>query len=152
MASCSAYRAGGRRRKRCFSSQVAIKCDGGLLSYRWLNSCLPIGCDEWIPCFPLLMCTVFALPLNILYPNPWVFLHLPYKFSHASHQGRISGHQDGTSLPAGFKPWHIINSHTVKPMLGLQLLDPVLQEELHLYSWCTCIQTPSSQDHKTQMV
>ncbi|XP_076190115.1 protein unc-93 homolog A isoform X3 [Aptenodytes patagonicus] len=52
MTSCSAYKAGGRRRKGGrsdqwrLSSQVTITHDGALLSWRWLNTCLPMGRSE----------------------------------------------------------------------------------------------------------
>jgi len=45
---------GGRRRKGGghlewwhLSSQVTIVCEGALLSWRWLNTCLPMGSSEW---------------------------------------------------------------------------------------------------------
>jgi len=52
MMSHSATKAGGRRRKGgCsefwpLSSQVTITRDGALLSWRWLNICLPVGSSE----------------------------------------------------------------------------------------------------------
>lgn len=55
-------------------------------------------------------------------------------------------------LQYGTKAANVISSHTVRAMLGPGLLDPVLQEKLHLYSCSTCTRRPSSQDHKTGMV
>jgi len=56
MASHSSYEAGGRRRKGggdggrwegwWLSSQVTITCDRALFSWRWLNTCLPMGNSE----------------------------------------------------------------------------------------------------------
>lgn len=49
---------GGRRRKSgthldwwCLSSQATVKCDGALLFWRCLNTCLPMGIGELIPYF-----------------------------------------------------------------------------------------------------
>ena len=38
--------------------------DGALLSWRWLNTCLPMRSSEWIPYFALLACVAFALPIK----------------------------------------------------------------------------------------
>jgi len=49
---CSAYKAGGRRKKGgCLefghlSSQLTIADDRALLSWRWLSTCLPMGIGE----------------------------------------------------------------------------------------------------------
>ena len=79
MASCSAYKAGGRR-KRGHSelwhlpSQVTITRDGALLSWRWLNTCLPMGNSGWIPCFVLIVYVAFALPIKLPLSEPMSFL------------------------------------------------------------------------------
>lgn len=52
------------------SFQVTITHGGTLPSRRWLNSCLPMGSTEWNPCFALLACTAFVLPIK-LFLNPW---------------------------------------------------------------------------------
>jgi len=39
--------------------------DEALLSWRWLNTCLPTGSDEGIPCFALLACAAFALSIQL---------------------------------------------------------------------------------------
>lgn len=60
MASCSAQKAEETRRKGGYSkwwhlfSQVTTMCDGAQLSWKWLNTCLLMGNNEWIPCFALL--------------------------------------------------------------------------------------------------
>ena len=53
MMSCSVYKDGGRRRKGrdvwsdgVLTSQVTVRRDGALLSWAWLNTCLPMGRDE----------------------------------------------------------------------------------------------------------
>ena len=80
MMSCSAIKAGGRRRKGgrselwLLSTQVTIMCDGALLSWRCLNTCLPMGSSEWIPCFSLLAYTAFALPIKPSLCQPTSFL------------------------------------------------------------------------------
>ena len=56
------------------SSQVTVMCDGALLSRRWLNTCLPMGSGEWIPCFALLACAAFALPIKLSLSQPTSFL------------------------------------------------------------------------------
>lgn len=69
MASCSASKAGGRRRKgghlewRCLFSQVTATRDGILLSWGWLNTSLPVGSKERIPGFALHACVAFASPI-----------------------------------------------------------------------------------------
>ena len=81
--SCSAYKAGGRRRKggrtclkwQRLSSQVTIRCDGALLSWRWLNTCLLMGSSEWIPCFALLVRGAFASPIKLSWSQPTVFFN-----------------------------------------------------------------------------
>ena len=50
------------------SSQVTVMCDGARLSWGWLSTCLPMGSGEWIPCFALLACPAFALPLFLTFP------------------------------------------------------------------------------------
>jgi len=78
--SCSAMTAGGRWRKGGCSerwhlfSQVTITHDGALLSWRWLNTCLPMGSKEWIPCCALLAGMAFALPINLPLSQPMSFL------------------------------------------------------------------------------
>ena len=52
------------------SSQVTIGHDGALLSWRWLNTCLPMGSAELIPWFTLLACVAFALPIKLSLSQP----------------------------------------------------------------------------------
>lgn len=47
-----------------------------LLSWQWLNTCLPLG-NEWIPCFALLICSAFAFPINLPLPQTRGFLTFP---------------------------------------------------------------------------
>ena len=81
---------GGGRAERLerwrFSSQVTVRHDGALLAWRWLNTCLPMGSSEWIPCFAFLARMVFLYLLSCLYLNPRVFSLLPFQFSPPSHQ------------------------------------------------------------------
>ena len=80
MVSCSAYKAGeeegrgGHSEWWHLSSQVTVTHDGALLSWRWLNTCLPMRRSEWIPCFALLACTAFALPIKLSLSQPMSFL------------------------------------------------------------------------------
>ena len=55
------------------SSQVTIRV---LLSWRWLNSCLPVGSGDWIPCLALLVCVAFVLPFKPSLSQHRVFSHL----------------------------------------------------------------------------
>ena len=48
--------------------------DGALLSWRWLNTCLPMGKSELIPCFALLVHVAFALPIELSLSQPMSFL------------------------------------------------------------------------------
>jgi len=65
----SAIRAQGGGRKRgcpegwCLSSQVTIKRDEALLSWKWLNISLLMGSSEGSPYFSSLECTAFSLPI-----------------------------------------------------------------------------------------
>jgi len=52
------------------SSQVTVTCDGALLYWRWLNTCLPMGSSERIPSFALLAPAAFALPVKLTLSQP----------------------------------------------------------------------------------
>jgi len=56
------------------SSQVTVTRDRALLSWRWLNTCLPTGSRERIPHFALLACAGFALRIKLSLPQPSSFL------------------------------------------------------------------------------
>ena len=58
----------------CLSSQGTVTCDGALLSWTWLNTCLLMGSSEWIPCFDLLACLAFGLPIKLSLFQPTSFL------------------------------------------------------------------------------
>ena len=79
VASCSVYKVGGRRKKKeegdiwSLSSQVIIMHDGALLSWGWLNTCLPMGGGELILCFAWLVCSAFAFPVKLSLPQPTSF-------------------------------------------------------------------------------
>ena len=55
------------------SSQVTVMRDAALLSWRWLNTCLPIGSGESIPYFALLTCAAFALLIKLSLSQPTSF-------------------------------------------------------------------------------
>lgn len=64
---CSAYRAGSRRkggifRVMLFVFQITTTCDGALLSWSWLNTCLTTANGEGIPCFALFVFTIYLNP------------------------------------------------------------------------------------------
>lgn len=80
---------GGMSGVTCLSSQVIATRDGALLSWRWLNSCPPLGNGGWISCFALCARLLLCL-LNCLYLDPQVFfLLLPFQFSPHSMEGEI---------------------------------------------------------------
>ena len=54
-------------------SQVTVTRGGALLSWRWLNTCLLMGSCELIPCFALLACVAFALPIKLSLSQPTSF-------------------------------------------------------------------------------
>ena len=56
------------------SSQVTVTGDGALLSWRWLNTRLPMGSGERIPYFALLACVAFALLIKLSLSQPTNFL------------------------------------------------------------------------------
>ena len=80
MASCSAYKAGGRRRKGGTFGVMAFVFP--IHRYTWWSPAflemaehLPAnGSSEWIPCFVLLACTAFALPIKLSLTQPTCFL------------------------------------------------------------------------------
>jgi len=90
MTSCSAIKAGGRRRKggrlqlRCLAFQITVARDGGLLSWGLLNTCLSMGSSEWIPYSALFAHAALIHLLNCLYLNQQVLSVLPF-FSPPSH-------------------------------------------------------------------
>jgi len=87
------------------SSRDTVRCDGALLSWRWLNTCLPMGSSEWVPCFALLADTAFAYLINCLYLNPRVFSLLPFHFSPPCHsEWEASEQMCEADLPTGVKP------------------------------------------------
>jgi len=110
MTSCSAYKAGRRRRKGGDTSGVmalvflshcyAGCCAWGLLSWRLLNTCLSMGRSEWIPSFALLACVAFALPVKLTLSQPMSFL---FWFSSPSHCRGVNEGPCGASLPGGVK-------------------------------------------------
>lgn len=121
VASCSAYRAGGRTREVCretfgvvvFVSQVNVTCDGALLSWGCLNPCLPLGSGEWIPCSALLCfaCVHVELYLlNCLSLNPHVVFTLSSPILsliplwRCNTRGRQASGSLGMKLLAGVKP------------------------------------------------
>lgn len=110
--SCSACNTGERRSKRGhsewrpLSSQVTSTCGGTLISWRWLNTCLSIRSDKWIPfllCLYLSAKAAFALPIK-LYFNPHVFPLVPFwSSSHPSRGERVGSW--GAELLTGVKKW-----------------------------------------------
>lgn len=71
----------------CLSSQNTVRCDGGLLSWRWLTISLPMQNGEAFPCFPCLHVWVLLYLFNYLDLQPWVFSLLHFWFSPWSHWG-----------------------------------------------------------------
>lgn len=60
-----------------------------LHSWKWLNTCLPMGSSKLIPCFSLIVHSAFALPTELLLSQPTSSHTLPFQSSPPSHQGRV---------------------------------------------------------------
>jgi len=70
----------------CLSSQLTFMHDEVLLSWKWLNSCLPVQSSELITLLYLCLQLLLSL-LNCLFLNAQVFSILPFQFSPLSHCG-----------------------------------------------------------------
>lgn len=68
----------------CLPSQVIIACDGALVSWRWLSTCLPMECGEGVLSFSLLTHMALALPRKLSvcqtmsFPQFYPYDSLPY--------------------------------------------------------------------------
>ena len=81
------------------SSQVAFTWDGALLSWRWLNSCLPAGSSEWVPYFSSVACTAFAFPIKL----PWSIHEVSHFYPSDSLPPPTAGERASGCL--GFSCW-----------------------------------------------
>lgn len=79
---------GGMSGVTCLSSQVIATRDGALLSWRWLNSCPPLGSGGWISCFALFVCTSFALPIKLSLSRSTSFFAFALPILSPLHGGR----------------------------------------------------------------
>jgi len=70
------------------SSQVTITCGGGLIYWRWLNTCLLTGSGELIPYFALLVCTAFVYCLKLSLSQSMNFLTFTLPILPPSHRGQ----------------------------------------------------------------
>lgn len=77
-------------------------CDGALLCWGWLNTCLPMG-SECIPCFTLLLIVVFALPFQLSLYQPMSFLTFTLPIVPAVPLEGVSKQLNGDQLPLGLK-------------------------------------------------
>ena len=107
MVSCSVQKLGeeggsGRRHSewQCLSPQVTVTRDGAPLSRRWLNTGLPLGSRELIPCFSLLLCVAFAL------------LELSLTQSTSSHFCPSNSQAEWVSGCVGLSCWLGLNHNT----------------------------------------
>ena len=66
------------------ASQVTVTRGGARLPWGWPNTCLPVGSGEWIPCFALLVCAAFALPVKLFLSQPLSFTFLSDSSPHPS--------------------------------------------------------------------
>lgn len=69
----------------------------------WLNTCLRMGCGEWIPCFPLLACMDFIRKLG------WLFSLSNREFSSIREEKNWSNNGWCTVFPCPMNPvpWKI---------------------------------------------
>lgn len=85
MVSCSVYKANGRRREKgtfgvmVVFFQVTITCNGALLFWRWLNTCLTMGSGKLIPCIAL-FCFALLVSQLLLYLLILLSLYQPMSF------------------------------------------------------------------------
>ena len=75
---CAAYKAGRRRKGQTFGVMVFVFPSNrytwwSLLWWRWLNTCLPMGSSELIPCSALLVGAAFASPIKLSLSQPTSF-------------------------------------------------------------------------------
>lgn len=90
--------------------EVCVRCDGVLLCWRWLNSCLPVGSGEWTPCSALLVHVAFAIKL----PVSQVFSCSSFRFSPLCHWwGWASGY-------VGLSCWLWLNHDIYKMLEGFR--------------------------------
>lgn len=82
-------------------SQVTIMLDGALLSWRWLNTCLPLGSSELIPWFALLEHVAFAFPIKLRLPQAMSCVLSCFQFSSPSQCRGERKQLRGAELPAG---------------------------------------------------
>lgn len=131
MASCSAYKAEGRTKRKGLSeiwhlfSPVTMRSDGALLSWGLQNICLPMGSSELIPCFILLVCMAFALPIELCLKT-WVFLILLVPFS--LHPTR---REWAAELLTRFKPqpWVKETPALFKAVINILMIPPIFQAQ-----------------------
>ena len=102
-------RRGGRLEWRHLPSQVTVTCNGALLPWSWLNTCLPMGSREWIPSFALPAHMAFALPIKLSLCQPTSFLTITPLISSPILPGGVSERLWGADLLTGVKPWHSIS-------------------------------------------
>lgn len=117
MASCLVYKVerGRRWHLECWRlcSQVTTRCDGALLSWRWLNSSLPMRINESIICF-IYLCVCFLLSLlNWLYLNSRVFQLLPFHSHPDPAGGGVNERLPRAWLLAGVK-WPQLSSLIIR--------------------------------------
>lgn len=84
------------------SSQVTVICDR-VLGW-WLNSWLPVGSREWIPCFTLLLCMAFVFPFKLSASQCMSFSTFPPPIPVLTEPAERK--LCGASLLAGFKTLH----------------------------------------------
>jgi len=86
--SCSAYKVEGWRRKEGTFGVMALVFQSNhhhLLSWRGLNICLPMGSSEQVPCFSLLVCAAFVIPIKLSLYQPLSFLTFTLPILSPSH-------------------------------------------------------------------
>lgn len=110
MESCSAYKA-GRRKGNVWSdgfltSQVTVRHDTALLSWKQLNTCLLMGSWKWIPCLDLLVCMAFTFLIKLSLSQPSSFL--TFTLTILSPPSHCGGSEQVSGCVAGFKPQQLI--------------------------------------------
>ena len=133
MTSCSAIKAGGKKEEgrmfgvMAFLFQVTVTHDGALLSWKWLNTCLPMGSSGCIPYFACLSTQLLLYRLCIHIVSITYFLIADFLL--------IPGTQPAPYISGDSFPVWLISSCSW--YLSLKLCSKVLKKSCldQLYPW-----------------
>ena len=90
---------GGRLELRRLSSQVTVTHDAAPLSWKRLDTCLPMGSRERMPDLALHACAAFALPIKLCVSQPSTVLTFTLPILFPIPLGGASGSVGLSCLP-----------------------------------------------------